>query len=186
MLMLVEALDDRFGQTRTPGVPRVCIVAALARNLTIGRGDSMPWHLPEDLRRFKQLTSGHPVVMGRKTFDSIVATTGKPLPSRDNIVITRSLDWKYAGCLTVHSLGAALAAAGDSRDVFVIGGAEIYALALPVARRLYLTEIDREFDGDTFFPEFDRSRWREISRDPRLPTGNDGLAYAFVEYERDD
>lgn len=146
----------------------------------------MPWHLPEDLKRFKRLTSGHAVVMGRKTYESIIATTGTPLPLRENIVITRSVDWKRAGCLIVHSLEAALAAAGNSRDVFVIGGAEIYTLALPLARRLYLTEIDREFDGDTFFPEFDRSRWREISRDPRPPAGNEGLAYAFVEYERDD
>lgn len=184
--MRAKSLEEHAGQTRITGVPRVCIVAALARNRTIGRGNRMPWHLPEDLRRFKQLTSGHPVVMGRKTFESIIATTGKPLPSRDNIVITRSIDWNCAGCLIVHSLEAALGAAKNSKDVFVIGGAEIYALALPVARRLYLTEIDREFDGDTFFPEFDRSRWREISRHPRAAAGNDGLAYAFVEYERDD
>lgn len=184
--MRVKSLDDRAGQTRMADIPRVCIVAALARNRTIGRGNRMPWHLPEDLKRFKQLTSGHPVVMGRKTFESIIATTGKPLPSRDNIVITRSTDWNCAGCLIVHSLEAALAAARYSKDVFVIGGAEIYALALPVARRLYLTEIDREFDGDTFFPQLDRSRWREISRHPQLPAGDNGLAYAFVEYERDD
>jgi dihydrofolate reductase len=168
------------------GVRRICIVAALARNRAIGRGNRMPWHLPEDLKRFKRLTSGHPVVMGRKTFESIVAATGKPLPLRENIVITRSVDWSCAGCVIVHSIGAALDAAGRSRDVFVIGGAEIYALALPLARHLYLTEIDREFDGDTFFPKFDRAQWREISRDPRPPAADEGFAYAFVEYERDD
>lgn len=146
----------------------------------------MPWHLPEDLKRFKRLTSGQPVVMGRKTFESIVATTGRPLPSRKNIVITRSREWSRVGCTIVHSFEAALAAAADSRDIFVIGGAEIYALALPSAERLYLTEIDREFEGDTFFPEFDRSRWREVSREPGTALGEDGFAYAFVEYQRDD
>ena len=184
--MGTESVDERTGETRTAGISRVCIVAALARNRTIGRRNRMPWHLPEDLKRFKQLTLGHAVVMGRKTFESIIATLGKPLPLRDNIVITRSPDWNCAGCLIVHSLEAALVAAARSRDVFVIGGAEIYALAMPVAKRLYLTEIDCEFDGDTFFPEFDRSRWREISRDLRPAAGAQGFAYAFVEYERDD
>jgi len=144
----------------------------------------MPWYLPEDLKHFKRLTSGHPVVMGRKTFESIIATLGRPLPSRENIVITRSRGWSRAGCTIVHSLDAALFAAKNSADVFVIGGAEIYALALPSAERLYLTEIDREFEGDTFFPEFDRSQWREVSRERHVLPGRDGFAYAFVEYRR--
>jgi dihydrofolate reductase len=184
--MRAEFSEERAGQEPMSDVPRVCIVAAVARNRAIGRGNGMPWHLPEDLRRFKRLTSGYPVVMGRKTFESIIATTGRPLPSRENIVITRSTEWSFPGCLIAHSFGAALATAKNAQNVFVIGGAEIYALALPVARRLYLTEIDREFDGDTFFPEFDRSRWREIFRDSRRLGGGEDFEYAFVEYERDD
>jgi len=144
----------------------------------------MPWHLPADLKHFKQLTSGHPVIMGRRTFESILATLGKPLPSRENIVITRSHEWSRAGCTIVHSFDAALAAAKNSPDVFVIGGAEIYALALPRADHLYLTEIDREFEGDTLFPEFDPSQWREVSREQHVLPGEDGFTYAFVEYRR--
>ena len=144
----------------------------------------MPWHLPEDLKRFKQLTSGHAVIMGRKTFESIVAVSGKPLPGRDNIVITRSREWTHSGCRTVNSLEAALAAVCEPQHAFVIGGAEIYALALPIATRLHMTEIERDFEGDTFFPEFDRSRWREVSRERIVPGGQRGFAYAFVEYVR--
>jgi dihydrofolate reductase len=159
---------------------RICIIAALARNRAIGLGNAMPWRLPEDLRRFRRLTMGHAVIMGRKTFESI----GMPLTGRNNIVITRSDGWSRPGCLAVHSLEAALAAADGSQDAFVIGGAQIYALALPHAARLYMTEIEREFEGDAFFPEFDRSRWREISRERRAADGPQALDYAFVEYER--
>jgi dihydrofolate reductase len=159
---------------------RVAIVAALARNRAIGRDNGMPWRLPEDLKRFKRLTMGHSVIMGRKTFESI----GSPLAGRSNIVITRSPDWSRPGCLVARSLGAALAAVGKSRDAFVIGGSQIYALAMPLAQRLYMTEIERDFDGDAFFPEFDRSQWREVSRERRASGGSEGFDYAFVEYER--
>jgi len=141
----------------------------------------MPWRLPEDLKRFKRLTMGHAVIMGRKTFESI----GSPLPGRDNIVITRSRDWSAAGCVVVHSLEAALAAVDPSREAFVVGGAQIYALALPLAQRLHMTEIARDFEGDAFFPEFDRSQWREISRERRPAAGAEGFDYAFVEYGRE-
>jgi dihydrofolate reductase len=144
----------------------------------------MPWHLSEDLKRFKQLTLGHAVIMGRRTFESIVAVSGKPLAGRDNIVITRSREWTHSGCRTVSSLEAALAAVHDPRSAFVIGGAEIYALALPIATRLHITEIERDFEGDIFFPDFDRSRWREVSRERIAASSAGGLAYAFVEYER--
>jgi dihydrofolate reductase len=144
----------------------------------------MPWHLSEDLKRFKQLTLGHAVIMGRRTFESIVAVSGKPLAGRDNIVITRSREWTHSGCRTVSSLEAALAAVHDPRSAFVIGGAEIYALALPIATRLHITEIERDFEGDIFFPDFDRSRWREVSRERIAAGRTGGLAYAFVEYER--
>ena len=159
---------------------RVAIVAALARNRAIGRDNAMPWRLPEDLKRFQRLTMGHAVIMGRKTFESI----GSPLTGRSNIVITRSRDWVPSGCVAVHSLEAALDAAGSSREAFVIGGAQIYALAMPIAQRLHMTEIERDFEGDAFFPEFDRSRWREVSREPHASAGADTFDYAFVEYER--
>jgi dihydrofolate reductase len=159
----------------------VSIIAALARNRAIGSGNGMPWRLPEDLKRFRRLTMGHAVIMGRKTFESI----GSPLAGRNNIVITRSPAWSPSGCVVVHSLEASLAAVGESQDAFVIGGAQIYALALPLARRLYLTEIERDFEGDAFFPQFDRSRWREVSRQRHAGGGAEGFDYAFVEYERD-
>jgi dihydrofolate reductase len=159
----------------------VSIIAALARNRAIGRGNDMPWRLPEDLKRFRRLTMGHAVIMGRKTFESI----GSALPGRSNIVITRSRDWNPPGCVVVHSLDSGLARVGNPEDAFVIGGAQIYTLALPLAGRLYLTEIEREFEGDAFFPEFDRSRWREVSRERHTSGGPEGFDYAFVEYRRD-
>jgi len=159
---------------------RVSIVAALARNRAIGRNNTMPWRLPEDLKRFKCLTLGHAVIMGRKTFESI----GSALPDRNNIVITHARDWSPSGCVVVHSLEAALTAGVESGEAFVIGGAQIYALAMPYVQHLYMTEIERDFEGDTFFPEFDRSRWREVSRERRASGGADSFDYAFVEYER--
>jgi dihydrofolate reductase len=159
---------------------RVSIIAALARNRAIGRGNAMPWRLPEDLSRFRRLTMGHAVIMGRKTFESI----GSPLTGRNNIVVTRSPDWHRSRCVVVHSIEAALATVAESQNAFVIGGAQIYALAMPHAQRLYMTEIERDFDGDAFFPDFDRSHWREVSRERHASGGPQGFDYAFVEYER--
>ena len=159
---------------------RISIIAALARNRTIGCGNAMPWRLPEDLKRFRRLTIGHAVIMGRKTFESI----GTPLSGRNNIVISRSRDWFRPGCTVVHTLEAALAASAEAGEAFVIGGAQIYALALPHALRLHLTEIERDFEGDAFFPEFDRSRWRELSRERHASGGEPRFDYAFVEYVR--
>ena len=161
------------------GISRVAIVAAVARNGVIGHRNRMPWHLPEDLRRFRQLTLGHAVIMGRRTFESI----GKPLAGRNNIVVTRSPDWTRAGCHAAHSLEAALAAVHEREDAFVIGGTQIYALALPIASRLYITEIERDFEGDTFFPQFDCSRWREVSRESRVLDGAGGFSYHFIAYD---
>jgi len=162
------------------GISRIAIIAAVARNGVIGHRNRMPWHLPEDLKRFRRLTLGQAVIMGRRTFESI----GKPLAGRNNIVVTRSPDWTRPGCHAVHSLEAALAAVHEREDAFVIGGAEIYALALPVACRLYMTEIDRDFEGDAFFPEFDRSRWREVSRESRVLAGARGFSYHFIAYDQ--
>jgi dihydrofolate reductase len=158
----------------------VTIIAALGRNRVIGKDNRMPWHISDDLKRFKALTLGHPVVMGRKTFQSI----GKPLSGRDNIVITRSHAFAAPGCRVVHSLAEALTAAQGAAEVFVIGGAEIYAPALPLADRLQLTEVDAAIDGDAYFPQFDRSAWQEIARESRSTEGPNGLSYDFVTYER--
>ena len=161
------------------GSSRLAIIAAVARNGVIGHRNRMPWRLPEDLKRFRQLTLGHAVIMGRRTFESI----GWPLAGRNNIVVTRSPDWTRSGCHTAHSLEAALAVVREPQDAFVIGGAQIYALALPIASRLYMTEIERDFEGDAFFPEFDRSRWREASRESRVLDGAGGFSYHFVAYD---
>ncbi len=152
---------------------RVTLIAALGRNRVIGRDGTMPWHLPEDLKRFKALTMGHPMIMGRKTFESI----GRPLPGRRSIVITRDRTWRHEGVEVAHSFVEALSLAGPQARVFVVGGGEVYAEALPFADRLDLTEVDATPDGDTWFPEWDRSAWQATTRDDR-----DG--FAFVSYER--
>ena len=156
--------------------PRVSLIAALARNRVIGRNNAMPWHLPADLKRFKALTLGHPVIMGRKTWDSILATLGKPLPGRTSIVLTRKPGAALPGATVVDSMAAAIAAAGTVNEVCVIGGAEIYALALPLADRLHLTQIDADVEGDTFFPAFSDGAFVETSREA-------GPAHADWQYE---
>lgn len=159
--------------------PRLALIAAVAANGVIGSDNALPWRLPEDLKRFKALTLGHPVIMGRRTFESI----GRPLPGRRNIVVTRNADWRAEGCETAASLEAALAAAGAAEDeVFVIGGAQLYAEALPLARRLYLTEIRHAFEGDARFPDLGRGTWQETAREHHRSA--DGLEYDFAIYER--
>ncbi len=158
--------------------PRLTLIAAVARNGVIGNDNALPWRLPEDLKHFKELTLGHPIIMGRKTWASL----GRPLPGRRNIVISRDPDFKAPGGIVVASLAAALAACADASEAFVIGGAEIYALALPEAQCLRLTEIDRDFPGDTHFPGFDPAAWRETER--KSHRAADGLDYAFVTYQR--
>lgn len=160
-------------------LPRLNLIAALGRNGVIGIGNRLPWHLSEDLRHFKALTLGYPVLMGRKTFESL----GRPLPGRRNIVVTRNAEWQPAGAEVAHSLEQALALCRGAQEVFFIGGADIYRQALPLAQRLYLTEVDASPEGDAFFPAFDRARWRESARDRRHDEGS-GLDYAFVVYER--
>ena len=159
-------------------VPRLTLIAAVARNGVIGKDNALPWRLPEDLKRFKALTMGHPIVMGRKTWESL----GRPLPGRSNIVITRDKNYRVEGATVVHSVESALEMAQDATEVFVIGGAEIFTMTLPRANCLQLTELDADFDGDVRFPAFDRSQWRTTFHEAHL--GTDGLAYAFVTYER--
>ena len=154
----------------------VVLVVAIADNGVIGNQGRLPWHISEDLKRFKALTMGHTIVMGRKTWDSLPR---KPLPGRANVVVTRQADWRGDGAVRASSLGQAVE--GTSGPVFVIGGAEIYDLALPHATRIELTEVHRAFDGDARF-DFDRSGWRETSRENHVTP--DGLRYSYVTLVR--
>ena len=159
---------------------RISIISAMASNRAIGIRNTLPWQLPEDLKRFKELTMGHHIVMGRKTYDSI----GKPLPGRDTVIVTRNADYAVPGCLAVNSLDAALTVSHGDTEVFFVGGAELYRQALAIAHRIYLTEIQRVFDGDAFFPEFDPSQWIETARDKHRTEGANGFEYHFVIYDR--
>lgn len=161
--------------------PRITLVAALARGRVIGRRGTIPWHLPQDLQHFKRLTTGHPVVMGRVTWESLPGAF-RPLPGRRNIVVTRNPAWQGAGAEVVGSLGEALARCADASQVFVIGGAALYAAALPLADELRLTEIDLAVDGDRFFPAWSRNEFNEVAREGH--TSPDGVRFAFVTYER--
>ena len=164
--------------------PEIVLVVAAADNGVIGKDGAMPWHLPADLRRFKRITTGKPVIMGRKTFESI----GKPLPGRHNIVLTRDPRWRAPGATLAPNLAEAIAAAGlDPRaragELMVIGGAEIYALARPIATRIELTRIHVSPDGDTWFPDPDPADWREAAREDHAADG-DAPAHSFLTYVR--
>ena len=154
----------------------VVLVVAIADNGVIGKDGRLPWHISDDLKRFKALTLGHTIVMGRKTWDSLPK---KPLPGRANVVVTRQPGWQADGATVAHSLGQAVA--GTSGTVMVIGGAEIYDLALPHATRIELTEVHQGFDGDARFA-FDRSGWRETARESHITP--DGLRYSYVTLVR--
>lgn len=166
------------------------IIVAMANNRAIGKDNELLWHLPEDLKYFKRMTMGKPIVMGRKTFESI----GRPLPGRLNVVITRQKDWQHDGVKVVHTIDDALKLAEAQSiidgvdEMMVIGGAEIYKTALPKADQLYITKVDAEIEGDAFFPEVDESIWEEVSKetfsakDSELKTNP--YDYAFCRYER--
>jgi dihydrofolate reductase len=160
-----------------PG-PTVCLIAAVARDGGIGHAGRLLVRIPEDLRRLKRLTLGSPVIMGRATWDSI----GRPLPGRDNIVVTRNPSWQAEGALPAASLEAALTLAAGAKRVFVIGGAALYALALPQADELDLTEVDAVYPADTFFPPWNRADFRQTSREAHETA--EGLRYSFVTYQR--
>jgi dihydrofolate reductase len=152
----------------------VTMIVAVGRNGVIGDGRAMPWHLSEDLRYFKRTTMGHPMVMGRRTFDSMGV-----LPGRRSIVVTRQPEWSHPGVEAAHSLEEALALAGPADEVFVVGGGEVYRLAMPFATRLLVTEVDQSPEGEVTFPDVDPAEWLETSRDP-----HDG--FTWVAYERRD
>ena len=161
---------------------RLAVIAAVARNGAIGKDNALLWHEPDDLKHFRRVTMGCPVIMGRKTWDSLPARF-RPLPGRRNVVITRDPAWRTAGVEAADSLDAALALLGGAPKAFVIGGAQTYALALPHADELVLTEIDADLAGDTFFPPWDRERFRVTAREPHV--GHGGIGYAFVTYARE-
>ncbi len=166
--------------------PHVSILVAMAKNRVIGRNNALPWQLPPDLKRFKELTMGHHIVMGRKTYESI----GRPLPGRTSVIITRQPDYQVPGAIVVASIDQALKVCSEGKEVdqeiFVIGGAQIYRQSLGLCQRIYITEIQQEFDGDTLFPELNQQEWREISREKYRLNDGDGLEYHFVVLDRGD
>ena len=160
-----------------PLAPRIYLVAAVAANGIIGANGQLPWRLPEDLQHFKRITMGHPIIMGRRTWESLKG----PLPGRDNIVVTRTPGYDAPGAAVASSLEAALALCFGESVAFVIGGHQLFAESLPFAAGLVMTEIHEDFEGDTTFPEYDRSRWRESQRERHVTA--DGMKFDFVLYE---
>ncbi len=156
------------------------IIAAVAENNIIGKNNRLIWHLPADMKFFRNTTMGHPLIMGRKTFESF----GKPLPGRRSIVITRQNDWNFPGVEVAHSLEEAIAMIGDNQEFFIIGGAEIYRQTLPLCRKMYLTVIHQNFDGDTCFPEFDISEWELIHDEKHAADEKNHYPYSFRTYIR--
>lgn len=158
----------------------ISIIVAIAQNGTIGDKNALLWHIKEDMRFFRTTTSGHPVIMGRKTFESLGS---KPLPKRKNIVITRS-DVEFEGAFVAHSLEEAIAMADDDAEVFIMGGAQIYAQALGIADRMYITRVERDYEGDTSFPEVDYSKWKLVAEE-RYERGEDyDSPFSFLTYDR--
>lgn len=158
----------------------VSIIVAVAENGVIGKKNALPWYLPADLKRFKEMTTGKPIIMGRTTYESI----GKPLPDRLNIVLSSDMNLKIAGCVVVYSVEEALGAARDFPEVMVIGGASIYRQFLPLARRMYLTRVRHNAEGDIYFPKFNQNEWQEISRDDFKADDKNPYDYSFLTLER--
>lgn len=160
---------------------KISLIAALSRNQVIGRNNALPWYLPADLARFKRITLGKPIIMGRKTFESI----GKPLPGRHNIVISRNLDWAALGVTVVHGLDDAIEAAGDAPEAMVIGGANIYYQFMPRADWLYFTVVHTRIeDGDAFFPAYNRREWRLVLEEHHPADTHNPTPYSFMTWQR--
>lgn len=160
----------------------ISLIAAMGKNKVIGKNNSLPWKLPADMEHFKKLTEGKPVIMGRKTFESI----GKPLPKRTNIIITRDQKYKSEGCIVVHSTDEALKAAENNKEVMVIGGSQIYKEFLPKANKMYLTLIDEDFDGDIYFPEYKIEEWKETAYEEHEKDAENPYDYTFITLERNN
>ncbi len=158
----------------------ITLIAAIGKNGELGKDNDLIWHLPNDLKRFKKVTSGHHVIMGRKTFESL----GKPLPKRTNIIITRNSDYTAEGCVVVHSLQAAIEAAKADDNPYILGGAQIYKQSLEIADVLDLTLVDAELDADAFFPKIDLSIWKETSRQDFKADEKHQYNYSFVSYKK--
>lgn len=164
-----------------PNQQIIAIIAAMAQNRVIGNNNTLPWHLPADLKHFKALTTSHPIIMGRKTFDSI----GRPLPNRQNIVITRQTNWHAPGVDVANSIEDAISLCKDKQKIFIIGGAQIYQQAFRVANYMHLTIIEGKFSGDAYFPEYPQNQWMEIKREshPADPK-NKTPAHHFIDYQK--
>ena len=160
--------------------PFVSAIVAAAENNTIGKDNQLLWHLPNDLRFFKRTTTGHTVIMGRKTYESV----GKPLPNRRNVIITRQVGYTVEGAEVVHSVAAALESCAGENEVFIVGGAEIYQQALAVVNRIYLTRVHVVLPGDSFFPELEEHRWQLVSADHHPADDRHAYGYTFEIYER--
>jgi len=159
---------------------KISLIVAMASNRAIGLNNEMPWHLSADLKKFKQITMGSPILMGRKTFESI----GRPLPGRNNIIISRNKDYQQPGCLVFNSIEEAIASCQQEDEIFIIGGATFYQAALPLADKLYLTEINKSFTADTFFPAIDRNDWKELTRVDILDDPTVDFSYSFISLEK--
>ncbi len=158
----------------------ISIIVAASQNNVIGKDNQLIWRLSADLKRFKALTTGHHIIMGRKTFDSI----GKPLPNRTSIIITRQADYKAEGCIVVNSLEEALEKVPVDQEAFIIGGGTIYSEAIDKADKLYLTRVQNKFDGDTFFPKLDFKFWESVKREDHMPDAKNEHAYSFIDYTK--
>lgn len=158
----------------------ISAIVAMSENRVIGRNNQLPWHLPADLRHFKQITMGHPIVMGRKTYASI----GRPLPGRRNIIISRNTNFQTQGCEVFNTIDDALLALKNAEDIFVIGGAQLFEEFLPRIETLYLTVVHADISGDVFFPEMDSSQWQEIVREDHLADGDNEYAYSFITLKK--
>ena len=158
----------------------ISIIVAASRNDVIGKDNDLIWHLSSDLKRFKELTTGHHIIMGRKTFDSI----GKPLPNRTSIIITRQENYSVDGCIVVNSMDEALAKVENDEEAFIIGGGSIYEEALAKADKIYLTRVHHNFEGDTFFPKLDYKEWESVTRIDNLPDEKNPFPYSFIDLKR--
>ena len=160
---------------------KISLIVAMASNRVIGLNNQMPWHLSADLKKFKKITMGSPILMGRKTYESI----GKPLPGRTNIIVSRNLEYRQDGCLVFNDLKTALKKGCESaEEIFVIGGSDLYEAILPIADAIYLTIINREFQGDAFFPDIDLNDWSEVEREDINDDPDAAFSYSFLKFEK--
>lgn len=157
---------------------KISIIVAMSENFVIGLKNKLPWHISADLKNFKNITLGNPIIMGRKTYDSI----GKPLKDRDNIVISRDNSLKIDGVEVVDSLEKAIFMTAEAPETFIIGGQQIYQIALPIATHMYVTKVEGNFEGDAYFPDYNQQEWREVGREDLIT--EDNLKFSFLKYER--